>query len=135
MVETWGWRLRARLSPSPGSGEAGTSAGAAGSALTNSSAATGDVSACWGEGGEKEPNGGVAGLSTKTVSERRGTPDESQTSANLLQMLHEGLGLADGAGHLLHRLGHLCRGHQKFGELPGGIGRQGRFGRRLREGG
>lgn len=50
-------------------------------------------------------------------------------------MLHEGLGLADGVGHLLHRLGHLSWGQQKFGDVHGGIGEQGSFGRRLQDGG
>lgn len=56
-------------------------------------------------------------------------------SPDLLQMLHEGLRLADGVAHLLHDLGHLSWGHQQLGDLHGGIGDQGRFGRRLQDGG
>lgn len=63
-----------------------------------------------------------------------GTLNESHKSSNLLQMLHEGLSLADRVGHLLHYLGHLSWGQQKLGDLHRGIGDQGCFRRRLQDG-
>lgn len=63
-----------------------------------------------------------------------GAQQEPHRTSNLLQMLQEGLALADGVGHLLHYLGHLCLGHQRSGDLHSMITDQGCFRRRLQDG-